>query len=109
MRSFVFLICMTVILAALPTSQAMAAKQTAVVTAKQVNVRQGPGTLYHVVMKVDQGETYRVVREKAGWVQLEIKQNQTGWVAQQYIAYVRKQAMATEEDRKSTRLNSSHV
>jgi N-acetylmuramoyl-L-alanine amidase len=97
MRSFVFLICMTVILAVLPTSQAMAAKQTAVVTAKQVNVRQGPGELYHVVMKVDQGETYRVVREKAGWVKLEIKQNQTGWVAQQYIAYVRKQVVATED------------
>lgn len=98
MRWLVFFLCMTVILAiALPSLAAKAEKQTAVVTAKQVNVRQGPGTSYHIIMKVDQGETYRVVEEKDGWMKVQVKPNQAGWVAKPYIAYVRRQAIVAEE------------
>jgi N-acetylmuramoyl-L-alanine amidase len=80
----------------LPALAAKDERQTVVVTAKEVNVRQGPGTPYRVIMKVDQGETYRVVEEKDGWVKVQVK-NQAGWVAKPYIAYVRKQAVVAED------------
>lgn len=57
-----------------------------VTTADRLNVREGPGTTYRVKAKLRQGETYPVLQETNGWVNLRLSAKDTGWVTRQYIA-----------------------
>jgi N-acetylmuramoyl-L-alanine amidase len=107
MRLLLFLFCLSMVVGmVLPVLAAKNERQTVVVTAKEVNVRQGPGMSYRLLAKVHQGETYQLIEERAGWVKVQMKRNQTGWVAKTYTKLVLEQAVS-QEDRLRVRLSPS--
>ena len=104
MRLLLFLFCLSMVVGmVLPVLAAKNERQTVVVTAKEVNVRQGPGMSYRSLAKVHQGETYQLIEERAGWVKVQMKRNQAGWVAKTYTKLVLEQAVS-QEDRLRVRL-----
>ncbi|MED3663915.1 N-acetylmuramoyl-L-alanine amidase [Geobacillus stearothermophilus] len=72
-------------------------KRLAVVTADQVNVRQGPGVPYRPLANVHRGEAYRLIEVKDGWVNIEWKPNRTGWLAARYVALAKETAVVQED------------
>ncbi|QIZ65999.1 N-acetylmuramoyl-L-alanine amidase [Geobacillus subterraneus] len=70
--------------------------QLAVVTADQVNVRQGPGVPYRPLANVHRGEAYRLIEVKDGWVNIEWKPNRTGWIAARYVTLAKETAIVQE-------------
>lgn len=52
----------------------------AVVTARQVNVRSGPGTRHPVVFTAERGVNFRVLDEEGRWVFVEHEDGDRGWV-----------------------------
>lgn len=56
------------------------------VTAKTLNVRQGPGTSYKINGTVKQNTLYTIIEEKNGWGRLK---NDSGWVSLNYIKKVK--------------------
>lgn len=67
----------------------------AIIEGSNLNIRSGPGTDYESVGTADTGETYSIIQQKDGWVEIEI-QNGTGWVAEEFIT-VSKSSNGTEE------------
>ena len=51
-----------------------------------VNVRSGPGTGYNVVTQLLDGTQVGKVDERNGWVMIELRNGQTGWVADWLVA-----------------------
>src|SRR5690625_5749085 len=76
--------------------------QEARINTDDLNVRTGPGINYEKITKVHQDESYPIIQKTDKWVEIELS-NGTGWVTTDYITII------NHEDRKSTRLNSSHV
>ncbi|WP_031406775.1 N-acetylmuramoyl-L-alanine amidase [Geobacillus vulcani] len=66
-----------------------------VVTADQVNVRQGPGVPYRLWATVHRGETYPLVAEEGGWMKIQWKSGQIGWLAATYAAPVERMEKVT--------------
>ena len=56
-----------------------------VVTAKSVNVRQGPGKEYRVVGQAHRYEVLRTREKKAGWVRVEGAGGLRGWIARHFL------------------------
>jgi len=49
-----------------------------------LRVRQGPGTGYPEIAKVNSGEKFAVLEEKNGWFKIRIEEEQEGWISNQY-------------------------
>ena len=49
-----------------------------------LRVRQGPGTNYPEIAKVNSGEKFAVLEEKDGWFKIRLEEGQEGWVSSQY-------------------------
>ena len=49
-----------------------------------LRVRQGPGTSYPEIAKVNSGEEFPLLEEKEGWFKLKLSEEQEGWVSGQY-------------------------
>lgn len=49
-----------------------------------LRVRQGPGTSYPEITKVNSGEEFPLLEEKEGWLKLKLSEEQEGWVSGQY-------------------------
>ena len=48
-----------------------------------LNVRNGPGTSYNIVAKVNPGEKYQLLEEKGDWYKIKLP-SKTGWISSQY-------------------------
>lgn len=57
----------------------------AFVKASNLNVRSAPSTSGNIVASLPNGTKVTVLGEKSGWAQIKTIQNQTGWVASQYL------------------------
>lgn len=69
--------------ALLPPSQvAQASNITATISSDEVNLREGPGLSYPTVATGNNGDTYEVLSEEYGWLQLKLSNGKKGWVAQ---------------------------
>ena len=49
-----------------------------------LRVRQGPGTSYPEIAKVNSGEEFPLLEEKDGWFKIRIEEGQEGWISSQY-------------------------
>ena len=49
-----------------------------------LRVRQGPGTSYPEIAKVNSGEEFPLLEEKEGWFKIKLSEEQEGWVSGQY-------------------------
>lgn len=77
-----FLICITLCLTWLGTTSTTHAASTAItVTTDYLNVRKGPGLDYGVLTTLNKGGVYLVLKEEGEWTQIQLKNNETGWVA----------------------------
>lgn len=93
MRKAAYLLLITLFLFFLHVS-AWAEAKMVITKTDRLNVREGPGTAYQVKKKLNNGETYAVVQETNGWVQLRLNGKESGWVARQYVAEANMQMKA---------------
>lgn len=49
-----------------------------------LRVRQGPGTNYPEITKVNSGEEFPLLEEKDSWFKIRIEEGQEGWISSQY-------------------------
>ncbi len=56
----------------------------AIIEGSNLNIRSGPGTDYESVGMADTGESYSIVQQKNGWVEIEL-QSGSGWVAEEFV------------------------
>ncbi|WP_067727310.1 N-acetylmuramoyl-L-alanine amidase [Oceanobacillus damuensis] len=71
-----------IFLCALGTEQAYA--NEGVIEGSNLNIRSGPGTEYESIGQAETGETYQVVQQADGWVEIELEK-ETGWVSAEFI------------------------
>ncbi|WP_125929109.1 SH3 domain-containing protein [Bacillus canaveralius] len=60
-------------------------KKSGTATVNLLNVRDQPSRQSSVVKKLEDGETFQIVSEKDGWMEISIS-GQTGWVSSEYVA-----------------------
>lgn len=53
-----------------------------VISAESANVRQGPGTDNPILFKLDKGTAAKFLSKQDKWVQLQLANGKTGWVAE---------------------------
>jgi SH3-like domain-containing protein len=54
--------------------------KTVITTRKTCNIRSGPGTKHDVVMTVADGISFKVVKRKGNWIQIEHADGDNGWI-----------------------------
>lgn len=54
------------------------------ITAQTVNIRSGPSTAYRIIGSAAKGETFSLIKEEAGWYNIQYNQNTAGWVIGTY-------------------------
>lgn len=61
--------------------------QTVVVLKDNVNVRKGPGLRHKVITKVNEGEVYKLFKEKGNWVKIGyyLEGEEIGWIRNDLI------------------------
>ncbi len=80
------LICITLCLTWLGAASTTYAANTAItVTTDYLNVRKGPGLDYGVVTTLNRGGVYLVLKEEGEWTQIQLQDDETGWVANYLI------------------------
>jgi N-acetylmuramoyl-L-alanine amidase len=80
-------LCFILIIGALlPQGKVMAAIGSVTINANSVNIREGPGLTYPFVTHVDKGDKIPYVAEKGDWIQLQLSNGKTGWVANWLIS-----------------------
>lgn len=67
-----------------------------IVTGEDVNVRNGPGTSYNVIGKVNKQESYAVLDENEDWIQIDMN-GVSGWIYVQYVSTSRNQRQSKNE------------
>ncbi|MDF2858344.1 MAG: N-acetylmuramoyl-L-alanine amidase [Neobacillus sp.] len=76
------LFCFMLILgASQPLEKGFAAGGTITIIEETVNVRNGPGLSYQLVKKVKNGEKYTIIKEQDNWIEIQLSNGETGWVA----------------------------
>ena len=50
-----------------------------------LNVREGPGTSYKLLFRVNPGETHILIERQGDWVKIRTKDGRAGWVSGQYV------------------------
>ncbi|RSK27983.1 N-acetylmuramoyl-L-alanine amidase [Bacillus sp. HMF5848] len=65
----------------MPYSMASAQTGTIVVKVDSLNVRQGPSLAYPIIAKVKENETYDIISYKEDWLEIQLNNQTSGWVA----------------------------
>ena len=82
----IFLICIALCLTWLGTASITHAAGTSItITTDNLNVRKGPGLEYGVLTTLNKGGIYSVLKEEDEWTQIQLQNNEKGWVANYLI------------------------
>ncbi len=66
-------------------AQAASAETLSVISSGSLNMRQGPGTNFHVVTQLPRGTDVDVIERQGGWVKIKTKSGAVGWVSASYL------------------------
>ncbi|HAM81538.1 N-acetylmuramoyl-L-alanine amidase [Ornithinibacillus bavariensis] len=77
-------------------STVIAQGTTAIVTQDNLNVRSGPGTNYDRIGQLNTNETYPILTQQDGWVEMQLD-GFSGWVSTDYISIQGHNANQSEE------------
>lgn len=66
-------------------STAITLNTTGVVTASQLNVRQGPSTSYAIIHRLWLGNVVKVTGSVGSWYRIQLSDGRTGWVSGAYL------------------------
>jgi len=50
-----------------------------------LNIREGPGSNFGIVRKIDDGGTYEFLEEKDGWIKIKLSDGLLGWGSARYM------------------------
>lgn len=64
-----------------PAAEAEETVGTVTVETEDLNVRSGPGLHYDIVSTLNKGEQYRMIEKEKDWIQIQLKDEKMGWVA----------------------------
>lgn len=85
-KKLIFLICIALCLTWLGTASITHAAGTSItITTDNLNVRKGPGLEYGVLTTLNKGGVYSVLKEEDEWTQIQLQNNEKGWVANYLI------------------------
>lgn len=56
------------------------------ITGENINIRTGPGLSYDVMMQVQKGKTFSIIKEEGDWYQIQLDGGKKGWVANWLVA-----------------------
>ncbi len=59
--------------------------QSGIIIGNNVNVRTGPGLDTEIVCRLQQGDAVNVLDQTGDWLQVQLLDQQTGWVHQQFV------------------------
>lgn len=77
-----YLFCIIMILTTfLPQGRGIAASSSITIFTDSVNVRGGPSLSYNLVKQAKKGEKYTVLKEQGDWIEIDLSNGKTGWVA----------------------------
>ncbi|GMB07509.1 N-acetylmuramoyl-L-alanine amidase [Thermolongibacillus altinsuensis] len=62
-----------------------AERSIVIVTVERLNVRSGPALTFPIQTKITKGERYVVLDKKGKWFQIQLSNNQSGWVSADYV------------------------
>lgn len=75
----------------LPAAEAEEPMGTVTVETEDLNVRSGPGLHYDIVSTLNKGEQYRMIEKEKDWIQIQLKDEKLGWVAD-YLVTIDREA-----------------
>jgi N-acetylmuramoyl-L-alanine amidase len=67
------------------TSTVAAERSVAIVSVERLNVRSGPALTFPIQAKITKGERYTILDKKGNWFQIQLSNNQSGWVSADYV------------------------
>ncbi|WP_170287604.1 N-acetylmuramoyl-L-alanine amidase [Aquibacillus halophilus] len=70
----------------------------ALINVNNLNVRNGPGTDFDTIMQVHEEETYEIIREQNGWIEIQLEQG-TGWITKEFISIQGTETVEQGEDK----------
>lgn len=56
-----------------------------IINADELNIRSGPGTEFEPIGQADTGESYPLVSQEGDWVEIQLEQDNAGWVASEFV------------------------
>ncbi|WP_222599211.1 N-acetylmuramoyl-L-alanine amidase [Aquibacillus kalidii] len=71
----------------------------AIINVNNLNVRNGPGTEFDTISQVNQEDYFQVLRVQGDWVEIELDNSTTGWIAKQFVTL---EEAKEEEDQLNT-------
>ncbi|WML45509.1 SH3 domain-containing protein [Neobacillus sp. PS3-40] len=74
-------LCFILIFGLLPHAKVKAAIGSVTINGDAVNIREGPGLSYPLVINVKRGDKFSILDEKGDWSKLQLSNGKTGWVA----------------------------
>lgn len=83
-KKFILLICSILLVGMMFPNAVTVAKGSVVVTAENLNIREGPGLNYEVVAKAEHGKSYPIESEEGDWVQIGLPSGDKGWIHKDY-------------------------
>ncbi|MFZ5986279.1 MAG: SH3 domain-containing protein [Bacillota bacterium] len=72
--------------ASAPAAKTESVTQIGIVNASTLNVREGAGTEYKIVDKLDRGEKVSILAKENGWYKIKMSNGTIGWVSSTYIS-----------------------
>lgn len=82
-----------------PIQKTKAENSTLTINDNQTNVREGPGLSYQKIGQVHQGDSFSIIKKDGDWIQIELSNNNKGWVASWLVT--------ADEEQKQTKSSSS--
>lgn len=58
-----------------------------IISSDQTNIREGPGLSYSKIGQVNSGDTFPVIKESGDWIQIQLKNDEKGWVANWLVTF----------------------
>lgn len=61
----------------------------------QTNIREGPGLSYKKIRQASKGDRFPVLKESGDWIQIQLNNNEKGWVANWLVTYEQTQTSSS--------------
>lgn len=80
-KILLFLLCFILLIGIYEPTITPKAEGNVQITGENINIRTGPGLSYDVMMQVQKGKTYPIVKEEGDWYEIQLEEGKKGWVA----------------------------
>ncbi|WP_318508258.1 SH3 domain-containing protein [Bacillus sp. T3] len=80
----------------LPVGKTTANSSSVIINENQTNIREGPGLSYKKIRQASKGDRFPVLKESGDWIQIQLNNNEKGWVANWLVTYEQTQTSSSK-------------